>query len=99
MPNKKLAGKFDGKMKEKKERKDTKKNPKKTAKDNKKRQNTGTLDEKKNKNKRIRKTQENLKKTKKKPELQDQCFWDMVAKTKKFNKAQVEFRLANRVER
>merc|ERR1711936_1472608 len=29
---------------------------------------------------------------------QDQCFTDMVAKTKKFNKAQVEFRLAKRVE-
>merc|ERR550532_3453322 len=29
---------------------------------------------------------------------QDTCFTDMVAKTKKFNKAQVEFRLAKRVE-
>jgi len=29
---------------------------------------------------------------------QDQCFTDLVAKTKKFNKAQVEFRLAKRVE-
>jgi len=28
----------------------------------------------------------------------DQCFTDMVAKTKKFNKAQVEFRLAKRIE-
>merc|ERR1719234_1026729 len=27
-----------------------------------------------------------------------QCFTDMVAKTKKFNKAQVEFRLAKRIE-
>ena len=30
---------------------------------------------------------------------QDTCFADLVAKTKKFNKAQVEFRLAKRVER
>ena len=30
---------------------------------------------------------------------QDTCFTDLVAKTKKFNKAQVEFRLANRIER
>merc|ERR1712226_609876 len=29
---------------------------------------------------------------------QDTCFTDLVAKTKKFNKAQVEFRLANRIE-
>merc|ERR1712018_647242 len=29
---------------------------------------------------------------------QDQCSTDLVAKTKKFNKAQVEFRLAKRVE-
>merc|ERR1712088_1108936 len=29
---------------------------------------------------------------------QDQCFTDLVAKTKKFNKAQVEFRLTKRVE-
>merc|ERR1711962_1813000 len=29
---------------------------------------------------------------------QDTCFADLVAKTKKFNKAQVEFRLAKRVE-
>merc|ERR1711928_112437 len=29
---------------------------------------------------------------------QDTCFADLVAKTKKFNKAKVEFRLANRVE-
>merc|ERR1712001_23652 len=29
---------------------------------------------------------------------QDTCFTDMVAKTKKFNKAQVEFRLAKRIE-
>merc|ERR1712198_115455 len=28
----------------------------------------------------------------------DQCFTDMVAKTKKFNKAQVEFRLTKRIE-
>ena len=30
---------------------------------------------------------------------QGQCFTDMVAKLKKFNKAQVEFRLANRIDR
>merc|ERR1712179_17296 len=29
---------------------------------------------------------------------QDQCFTDLVAKTKKFNKAQVEFRLAKRIK-
>jgi len=29
---------------------------------------------------------------------QDTCFTDMVAKTKKFNKAQVEFRLTKRIE-
>merc|ERR1712062_178005 len=29
---------------------------------------------------------------------QDTCFTDLVAKTKKFSKAQVEFRLANRIE-
>merc|ERR1712010_236180 len=29
---------------------------------------------------------------------QDTCFTDMVAKTKKFNKAQVEFRLAKRIK-
>merc|ERR1711934_311286 len=28
----------------------------------------------------------------------DQCFWDLVAKTKKFNKAQVELSLAKRIE-
>ena len=31
--------------------------------------------------------------------LQAQCITDMVAKWKKFNKAQVEFRLANRIDR
>ena len=30
---------------------------------------------------------------------QGQCFTDIVAKSKKFNKAQVEFRLANRIDR
>merc|ERR1712037_941572 len=28
----------------------------------------------------------------------DQCFWDLVVKTKKFNKAQVELSLAKRIE-
>jgi len=68
--------------------------------------------EKKKKKKNI-KTGENPKKQQEKPGQsqetavgiaqrnagrQDTCFTDLVAKTKKFNKAQVEFRLANRIE-
>merc|ERR1712055_1185668 len=89
----------------KKGTKATKKKKTKKTKNNSKRQKTRTA--KKQKKKGGRKNRGHKKGEKKEPlrtsstsgnGRQDQCFTDMVAKTKKFNKAQVEFRLAKRIK-
>jgi len=108
---KKFTKKENGK---KKRTKSTKRKQKTETKENRKKQDKGTGKSQKKKGGRKKKkgqkktSQNEQNKGKKKGPLrtsstsgigrQDQCFTDMVAKTKKFNKAQVEFRLAKRIK-
>merc|ERR1712190_273871 len=92
-------------QKKRKSRKSTKKGGKKrkSGKGKKLRQRSGKkTDEKLNQEKREKKVRKQKSMRRQGGERasgrQDTCFADLVAKTKKFNKAQVEFRLAKRVE-
>jgi len=92
------ARKLDGKKKQKQQRKQKKK-----AKDTKtKQQKKSGKDRKRPKRPKGKKESNGLSRTSSTNgsgrNTSGQCFTDMVAKTKKFNKAQVEFRLAKRIE-